>query len=106
MRLFNFMGPLRFLFLLDRQQRIDILLDGLHFPELLLGCVISCVQSVLSGCQFRKLSLHTIRRGNGNGAHIGAGLALKNGSKIVRPVILVVLALLAVKVFLEFFGIA
>ena len=40
------------------------------------------------------------------GQYIGAGLALKNGSKIVRPVILVVLVLLAVKVFLEFFGIA
>ena len=39
------------------------------------------------------------------GQYIGAGLALKNGSKIVRPVILVVLVLLAVKVFLEFFGI-
>ena len=39
------------------------------------------------------------------GQYIGAGLALKNGSKIVRPVILVVLALLVVKVFLEFFGI-
>lgn len=40
------------------------------------------------------------------GQYLGAGLALKNGSKIVRPVILVVLVLLAVKVFLEFFGIA
>jgi len=39
------------------------------------------------------------------GQYIGAGLALKNGSKIVRPVILVVLVLLAVKVFFEFFGI-
>lgn len=39
------------------------------------------------------------------GQYIGAGLALKNGSKIVRPVILVVLVLLAVKVFLEFFSI-
>jgi hypothetical protein len=33
-------------------------------------------------------------------------LALKNGSKIVRPVILVVIVLLAGKVLLEFFGIA
>ena len=40
------------------------------------------------------------------GQYIGAGLALKNGSKIVRPVILVVIVLLAVKVLLEFFGIA
>ena len=40
------------------------------------------------------------------GQYIGAGLALKNGSKIVRPVILIVLLLLAVKVILEFFGIA
>ena len=40
------------------------------------------------------------------GHYIGAGLALKNGSKIVRPVILVVLVLLTGKVLLEFFGIA
>lgn len=39
------------------------------------------------------------------GQYIGAGLALKNGSKIVRPVILVVLLLLAVKVSLELLGI-
>ncbi len=39
------------------------------------------------------------------GQYIGAGLALKNGSKIVRPVILVVIGLLAGKVILEFFGI-
>ena len=40
------------------------------------------------------------------GQYIGAGLALKNGSKIVRPVILIVLVLLAGKVILELFGIA
>ena len=40
------------------------------------------------------------------GQYIGAGLAMKNGSKIVRPVILVVIVLLATKVLLEFFGIA
>ena len=39
------------------------------------------------------------------GQYLGAGLALKNGSKIVRPVILVVLALLTGKVLLELFGI-
>ena len=39
------------------------------------------------------------------GQYLGAGLALKNGSKIVRPVILVVLALLAGKILLEMFGI-
>ena len=39
------------------------------------------------------------------GQYLGAGLALKNGSKIVRPVILVVLALLAGKILLELFGI-
>ncbi len=39
------------------------------------------------------------------GQYLGAGLALKNGSKIVRPVVLVVLVLLAVKVILEIFGI-
>lgn len=35
------------------------------------------------------------------GHYIGAGLTIKNGSKIVRPVIFVVLALLAVKVIIE-----
>ncbi len=40
------------------------------------------------------------------GQYLGAGLALKNGSKIVRPVILLVIVLLAGKVLLEFFGIA
>jgi len=39
------------------------------------------------------------------GQYIGAGLALKNGSKIVRPVILIVLLLLCAKVLLELFGI-
>ncbi|MBR4016274.1 MAG: sulfite exporter TauE/SafE family protein [Oscillospiraceae bacterium] len=39
------------------------------------------------------------------GQYIGAGLALKNGSKIVRPVILVVLLLLTGKVLLELLGI-
>lgn len=39
------------------------------------------------------------------GQYLGAGLALKNGSKIVRPVILVVLALLVGKVLLELFGV-
>lgn len=40
------------------------------------------------------------------GQYIGAGLALKNGSKIIRPVILFVLVLLAGKVILELLGIA
>lgn len=39
------------------------------------------------------------------GQYLGAGLALKNGSKVVRPVILLVILLLACKVFQEFFGI-
>ena len=39
------------------------------------------------------------------GQSLGAGLALKNGSKIVRPVIFVVLVLLAGKVVLELFGV-
>lgn len=38
------------------------------------------------------------------GQYLGAGLALKNGSKIVRPVILLVIILLAVKVILELLG--
>ena len=40
-----------------------------------------------------------------SGQYLGAGLALKNGSKIVRPVILVVLLLLGSKIILEFLGI-
>ena len=39
------------------------------------------------------------------GQYLGAGLALKNGSKIVRPVILIVIILLAGKVLFEFLGI-
>ena len=39
------------------------------------------------------------------GQYLGSGLALKNGSKIVRPVILVVLTLLTGKIILELFGI-
>lgn len=39
------------------------------------------------------------------GQYIGAGLALKNGSKIVRPVILVVILLLVGKVVLELVGV-
>lgn len=38
------------------------------------------------------------------GHYVGAGLMMKNGSKIVRPIILLVLALLAVKLVLEFIG--
>ena len=39
------------------------------------------------------------------GHYLGAGLTIKNGAKIVRPVIFVVLALLAVKVVLELIGV-
>jgi len=39
------------------------------------------------------------------GHYVGAGLTIRNGSKIVRPVILVVLALLGVKVVLELLGV-
>ena len=38
------------------------------------------------------------------GHYLGSGLAIKNGSKIVRPIILVVISLLAVKVILELLG--
>ena len=37
------------------------------------------------------------------GHYIGSGLAIKDGSKIVRPIILLVLVLLAVKVISELF---
>lgn len=39
------------------------------------------------------------------GHYIGAGLTIKNGSKIVRPIIFVVLILLAAKVVLELLGV-
>ena len=39
------------------------------------------------------------------GHYLGAGLTIKNGAKIVRPVIFIVLALLAVKVILELLGV-
>ena len=38
------------------------------------------------------------------GHWLGSGMAIKNGSKIVRPVILIVLLLLAVKIFWDLFG--
>ena len=38
------------------------------------------------------------------GHYLGAGLAIKNGSKIVRPVILIVILLLMVKVLVELIG--
>lgn len=41
-----------------------------------------------------------------SGHHIGAGLMIKNGTKIVTPVILVVLTLLLVKIVLELAGVA
>lgn len=40
-----------------------------------------------------------------SGQYLGAGMAIKNGSRIVRPVILLVIVLLAGKVLLELFGI-
>ena len=39
------------------------------------------------------------------GHYLGAGLTIKNGAKIVRPVIFVVLSLLAVKIILELIGV-
>ena len=40
-----------------------------------------------------------------SGQYLGAGLAMKNGSRIVRPVILLVILLLTGKILLELFGI-
>lgn len=39
------------------------------------------------------------------GAYLGAGLTIKNGTKVVRPVLFVVLGMLTVKVLLELFGV-
>ena len=61
MRLFDFMGLL-WLFL-DRQQRIDVLLDGFKFPELLLRCGVLRVQSFLSGSQLSQFGIDSIRGG-------------------------------------------
>ena len=38
------------------------------------------------------------------GHYLGSGLAIKNGAKIVRPVILIVILLLAVKIIVELIG--
>ena len=40
------------------------------------------------------------------GQYLGAGMMIKNGSRIVTPVILVVLSLLFIKIVLEIFGIS
>ena len=40
------------------------------------------------------------------GHYLGAGVTIKNGAKIVKPVIFLVLGLLAVKIILELLGIA
>ena len=39
------------------------------------------------------------------GHYLGSGLAIKNGAKVIRPVILVVILLLAVRVILELLGV-
>ena len=39
------------------------------------------------------------------GAYLGAGLTIKNGTKVVRPVLFAVLGMLAVKVLLELLGV-
>jgi len=38
------------------------------------------------------------------GHYFGAGMTIKNGAKVVRPIIFIVLGLLAVKVILELTG--
>ena len=38
------------------------------------------------------------------GHYVGSGMTIKNGAKVVRPVIFIVLALLAVKVIWELVG--
>ena len=38
------------------------------------------------------------------GHYIGSGLAIKNGSKIVRPTVVIVLILLAIKVIRDLIG--
>ena len=57
----------------------------------------SMVTAMLHGQVFWQLGL-LATAASLTGSFLGAGLAIKNGSKIVRPVVLVVLALLAVKV--------
>ena len=60
------------------------------------------VTSLLSGKVFLALGL-IAAAASVAGHYIGSGLAIKDGSKIIRPVILLVLALLAVKVISELF---
>ena len=38
------------------------------------------------------------------GHYLGSGMVMKNGSKIVRPIILVVMTLLYIKIIYEFVG--
>lgn len=62
----------------------------------------SMVTSLAGGQVFVKLGLIATAAAL-LGHYIGSGLALKNGSKIVKPTVIVVLILLAIKVASEFF---
>lgn len=61
----------------------------------------SMVTSLLSGQVFVKLGLIATAAALA-GHYFGSGLAIKNGSKIVKPTVIVVLVLLAVKVISAF----
>ena len=63
----------------------------------------SMVTSLLSGQVFVKLGLIATAAAL-LGHYIGSGLAIKNGSKVVKPTVIAVLILLAVKVISEFFA--
>lgn len=63
----------------------------------------SMVTSLVSGQVFVKLGLIATAAALA-GHYIGSGLAIKNGSKIVKPTVIVVLILLAVKIISEFFA--
>lgn len=63
----------------------------------------SMVTSLASGQVFVKLGLIATAAALA-GHYIGSGLAIKNGSKIVKPTVIVVLILLAVKIISEFFA--
>lgn len=61
------------------------------------------VTSLVSGQVFVKLGLIAAAAAL-LGHYIGSGLAIKNGSKVVRPTVIVVLVLLAIKVISGFFA--
>lgn len=84
--------------------KMDVRTAGGNVKLVNLASGISAfLTSLLSGKVFVLLGLIGVVTSLA-GHFIGAGLAIKNGSKIVRPVVVVVLILLAVKVIADMIG--